>query len=68
MTDRQRLIAAAFLRAVATGLIGVLLGLHLARSGLAYGDIGLVIAAGLAGAAAAALVATWFGDRIGRRK
>ena len=68
MNDRNRLISAAFLRAVATGLIGVLLGLHLARRGLAVGDIGLVIAAGLAGAAVAALVATLSGDRIGRRR
>jgi MFS family permease len=68
MNDRKRLIAAAFTRAVATGLIGVLLGLHLARRGLVVGDIGLVIAAGLAGAAAAALVATLAGDRIGRRR
>ena len=68
MTDRHRLIAAAFLRAIATGLIGVLLGLHLARRGLAYGDIGLVITAGLAGAAVAALISTWYGDRIGRRR
>jgi len=68
MNDRKRLIAAAFVRAVATGLIGVLLGLHLVRRGLAVGDIGLVIAAGLAGAAAAALVATLAGDRIGRRR
>jgi MFS family permease len=68
MNDRKRLIAAAFARAVATGLIGVLLGLHLARRGLVVGDIGLVIAAGLGGAAAAALVATLAGDRIGRRR
>ncbi len=68
MSDRNRLIAAAFLRAVATGLIGVLLGLHLVRRGLAVGDIGLVIAAGLAGAAVAALVASLAGDRIGRRR
>ncbi|HYP67998.1 MAG TPA: MFS transporter [Thiobacillaceae bacterium] len=68
MNDRSRLIAAAFVRAVATGLIGVLLGLHLARRGLTVGDVGLVIAAGLAGAAGAALIATLAGDRIGRRR
>ena len=68
MIDRNRVIAAAFLRAIATGLVGVLLGLHLARRGLAMDDIGLVIAAGLAGAAVAALVATLAGDRIGRRR
>ena len=66
--DRRRLYAAAFLRAVATGLAGVLLGLYLARRGLDLAGVGQVIAAGLAGAGLAALVATLLGDRLGRRR
>jgi MFS family permease len=67
MTDRRLLYASAFLRALATGMVGVLLGLYLARAGLDAGAIGLVVAAGLAGAAAASVVAMFAADRIGRR-
>jgi MFS family permease len=66
--DRRLLLAAAFLRAVATGLIGVLLGLYLARRGFAAGDIGLVIGTGLSGAVSSALFVTFLGDRFGRRR
>jgi MFS family permease len=66
--DRQLLLACAFLRALATGLIGVLLGLYLARRGFAAGEIGLVIGTGLAGAASSAVVVTFLGDRLGRRR
>lgn len=65
--DRRRLYAAAFLRAVATGLMGVLLGLYLARRGFDAVAIGLVIGSGLSGAAAATLLVTFLGDRLGRR-
>ena len=65
--DRNLIVAGAFLRATAIGFLGVLLGLHLAARGLDPDAIGAVIAAGLAGAAAAALAVTVVGDRIGRR-
>ena len=68
MKDRTLLYTTAFLRAVATAQMGVLLGLYLARRGLELSAIGLVVAAGLAGAAAAALLATVAGDRCGRRR
>lgn len=68
MTDRRILYTAAFLRAVATGMIGVLIGLYLARVGLDAAAIGGVIGAGLGGAALAALVVTGLGDRFGRRR
>lgn len=68
MSERQRIYVAAFLRALATGMAGVLLGLHLARTGLAAAEIGLVLSAGLAGAVAALFAVTWWGDRIGRRR
>ena len=68
MTDRRILYAAAFLRSVATGMIGVLIGVYLAKVGLDAAAIGGVIGAGLAGAALAALVVTLLGDRLGRRR
>src|SRR5262245_53524344 len=68
MADRHLLYAAAFLRATATGAMGVLLGLTLARAGLGGSAIGAVVTAGLAGAATAALVAALAADRIGRRR
>jgi MFS family permease len=68
MTDRQILYATAFLRAVATGLMGVLLGLYLARQEFSAFAVGLVIGAGLTGAGVSALIVTFFGDRFGRRR
>jgi MFS family permease len=68
MGDRRLLYAAAFLRALATGMIGVLIGIDLARRGLDAAQIGLVVGVGLAGAAAAALAVTLIGDRFGRKR
>ena len=68
MNDRKLIYTAAFLRALATGMAGVLLGLYLARLGFAPAAIGLVLSAGLAGATLALLVVTWAGDRLGRRR
>jgi MFS family permease len=65
--DRHRLTAAAFLRALATAAVGVLLGVYLPRQGLSAAEIGLVSSAGLGGAAVAALAVSWRGDRWGRR-
>jgi len=67
LRDRRLLYAAAFTRATATGVVGVVAGLHLARNGLAPASIGLVIAAGLAGMTASMVVATLGADRLGRR-
>lgn len=68
MTDRSVLYGSAFLRSLATGMMGVLLGIHLAKLGFDEAAIGLVIAAGLAGAALAAVLATFASDRAGRRR
>jgi MFS family permease len=68
MTDRRRLYLAAFLRALATGMAGVLLGLYLARLGLSASWLGVVVSVGLVGATASVAVATWWGDRLGRRR
>ncbi len=68
MNDRALLYAAASLRSLATGMIGVLVGVHLAKLGFDAAAIGAVVASGLAGAALAALLITFFGDRWGRRR
>jgi MFS family permease len=55
---RRVFLAAAFIRASATGMAGVLLGIYLAKLGLAPGAVGLIAGAGLAGATAGALAVT----------
>lgn len=65
--DRTILYATAFLRAVATGMVGVLLGLYLSRLGFGAALIGAVTGIGLAGAAVATLALTLVGDRWPRR-
>jgi len=58
------LSAASGVRAFAVGLTGVLLGLHLARSGYGAGEVGLVVGAGLGGNAAATLLLAWQPHRL----
>ncbi len=65
---RTLILACAGVRAVATSLTGVLLGLYLAERGLEPGEIGAVATAGLAGATLGALAVTLGGDRLGRRR
>jgi len=65
--DRATLFASAFLRALATGLMGVELGLYLTHLDLGAARVGAVVGAGLVGAALAALAATLGADRFGRR-
>ena len=66
--DRRLLYAATFLRALATGMIGVLAGIYLARLSFTPAAIGAILSAGLAGAALALALITVAGDRIGRRR
>jgi predicted MFS family arabinose efflux permease len=66
--DLTLIDAAGFLRSFGVGLIGVVLGVYLFRAGLSSLAIGLVIAAGLAGAALATMLMTFAADRIGRRR
>lgn len=68
MNDRTILYTAAFFRALATGLVGVLLGIYLAGLDLSPTQIGVIVSGGLAGGAAATLLSTIAGDRIGRRR
>ena len=65
---RRLLYAAAFLRAAATAMGGVLMGFHLAALRLDAAEIGAVVGAGLTGVAAGGLLATVAGDRVGRRR
>jgi MFS family permease len=67
-TDRRILYAAALVRALATGMIGVLMGVFLAHLDFDPARIGYVVGAGLFGCAAAALLVTLVGDRCGRRR
>ena len=66
--DRAILYSAAFLRALATGMIAVLIGIHLAKLSFDPASIGMVVAAGLAGATVAAVLVTVAGDRVGRKR
>src|SRR5262245_14689694 len=59
---------AAFLRSMSTGTLGVVLAVYLSRIGFSGTWIGAVIAAGLAGSAAATAVISYRVDRIGRRR
>lgn len=68
MRDRRILLTCAFLRAFATGLMGVLLGLYLAHLNYGAARIGIIIGVGLTGAALSSLIVTLFGDRLGRRR
>lgn len=68
MSDRTILYATAFLRALATGMLGVLLGIYLAKLQFTPEQIGLTISAGLIGASLAIVLVTVAGDRFGRRR
>jgi MFS family permease len=68
VADRRLLYTAAFLRALATGMCGVLIGIYLAKRAFDPAETGTVVGAGLLGAATAALVVTLAGDRLGRRR
>jgi MFS family permease len=71
MIDKRNLAlvyAAAFLRSSSIGLLGVVLAVYLARIGFSPSAIGMLLAAGLAGNAAATAAVSRFGERIGRRR
>jgi MFS family permease len=68
MPERRSLYVTAFVRAITTSLVGVLIGVYLARQNVTGAAFGGIVAAGLVGAALAAVVATFAGDRLGRRR
>ena len=59
---------AAFLRSMSVGTLGVVLAIYLSRQGLSATWIGAVIAAGLAGSAAATAFISYRVDVLGRRR
>jgi MFS family permease len=64
---RRILYAAAFLRALAIGLMAVLIGLYASRLGLNAAQIGVMLSAALWGAALAALLTLLAGPRLSQR-
>ncbi len=68
LRDMTLICVAAWLRSFGIGFLGVVLGVFLYRQGFSSTAIGLVVAAGLAGAAAATALVTFKADRVGRRK
>jgi len=66
--DLALINAAGFLRSFSTGLMGVVLGIYLFRSGLSSTAIGVIIAVGLAGSACATVLMTAAADRVGRKR
>lgn len=67
MTDRQRIAAAAFLRALGIGMLGVLFAINLSKMGLDAARIGFLVAVGLAGAVCGTFFVTFWADRVGKR-
>src|SRR2546423_4857246 len=65
--DLALINCAGFLRSFGVGLMGVVLGIYLFRSGLSSAAIGFIIATGLAGSASATVLMTIVADRIGRK-
>ncbi|HEV7608430.1 MAG TPA: MFS transporter [Steroidobacteraceae bacterium] len=66
--DRRWIYTAVLARSLATGMMGVLLGIYLASLDLDANAIGVVIGLGLAGAAFGTMLVTFFSDRFGRRR
>ena len=59
---------AAFLRSFGVGLLGVILGIYLFRTGRSSLTVGFVVGVGLAGSAAATAVMSFAADRLGRKR
>ena len=66
--DARRILAVQALRAFAYGLGSVLVGVTLARRGLSGFEVGIVLAALLAGVALASIAIARTANRIGRRR
>jgi MFS family permease len=67
--DRRLIYAAAFLRSVAVGAVGVFAAIDLGARGLSISAIGVVIGAGMAGGALTTLLVGARADvRVGRRR
>ena len=64
--DRVIINTAGFLRSFGVGLMGVVLGIYLSRSGYSAFQIGAVVASGLAGSALATTLVGSAADQFGR--
>ncbi|MEX2612536.1 MAG: MFS transporter [Gaiellaceae bacterium] len=67
-TDARRILTVQALRAFVYGLGSVLIGVALERRGVSGLQVGLILAALLAGSALVSVLIARFGDRIGRRR
>ena len=68
LNDRGWLYFAVFVRSLATGMVGVLLGIYLSALDLNADAMGVIVGMGLAGAAVATLFATFYADIAGHRR
>ena len=66
--DRVIINIAGFLRSFGVGLIGVVLGIYLSRSGYSAFQISAVVASGLAGSALATTLVGFAADQFGRKR
>ena len=66
--DRGWLYFAVFVRSVATGMIGVLLGVYLSELHLSADAIGVIVGIGLGGAALGTFLVTFYADVAGHRR
>src|SRR3981081_4962886 len=67
-SDARRILWARALRAFAYGFGAVLLGSTLDQRGFSSGEVGLVLAAVVAGTVVSSLAVGRWGDRFGRRR
>jgi MFS family permease len=68
VADRDRILGAQALRAFAYGLGAVILGVTLEDRGFSTGEVGIVLAAVVAGTVVASIVIARWADRWGRRR
>lgn len=66
--DRALIYAAATLRSAGVGFASAVLAIYLDKRGYPASSIGVIVAAGLAGGAAATGLVAFLGDRVGRRR
>jgi MFS family permease len=66
--DRNLILASAFFRAAATGMLSVLLGLLLPLRGFGAVGIGIVLSLGFVGMGLGTALTAWVGDTWGRRR
>jgi predicted MFS family arabinose efflux permease len=66
--DARRIVAVQGARGFVSGLGSVLVGVTLERAGRSTAEVGLVLAALLAGSTLATLVVARYADRVGRRR